>query len=279
MNNDEIVIAVTSGEKKRLREHKIKVGEVHHHSVTEIISLLNVSKIRAMELYALSEFQSVPSVGIRFASDLISMGFYSLHELKKKNGAKLTDQYEVQCGVWADPCVEDQFRLVVHYAHHPDSKKNWWDFTAERKAFRLKSGYPSTRPKKPWFELPRFQTSSRITASKDVVKKDLHQKLKKAIKLMKDNSGNKLTIAELAKTSNLSVYHFIRCFKSAYEQTPVQFLTGLRLKKACQLLRTTNQNVKSIMWQCGFENESSFIRLFKQRFKMTPTVFRSEVTR
>ncbi len=127
---------VSVNERKKLRAHKIKVKEIHFHSVASLQQLLSVSKIRAMELYALSEFQSIPSIGIRFAHDLISMGYYSLNDLKKKDGARLTDQFEVQSGVWIDPCVEDQFRLVVHYANSPDSKLNWWDFTKERKAFR-----------------------------------------------------------------------------------------------------------------------------------------------
>jgi hypothetical protein len=81
-----------------------------------------------MELRAMSEFQSIPSIGKRFAEDLIQLGFYSLKELKGKNPAKLLDRFERQLGVWIDPCVEDQFRLVVHYADHPGTIRNWWDF-------------------------------------------------------------------------------------------------------------------------------------------------------
>ncbi|HTJ52960.1 MAG TPA: helix-hairpin-helix domain-containing protein [Cyclobacteriaceae bacterium] len=159
-------LEVTPAEIKKLRGLKIKKGEIHLHKVEELQKLLNTSKIRAMELFALSQFQSLPSVGIRFAHDLIGMGYYSLNDLKRKDGAKLTDQYEVQTGAWVDPCVEDQFRLVVHYAQHPDSKLNWWDFTSQRKAFREKYGYPATRPKQPWFELPRYQNIQTDTGSK-----------------------------------------------------------------------------------------------------------------
>jgi hypothetical protein len=84
------------------------------------------------------------------------MGYYSLEHLKGEDGAKLTDRFELQTGAWIDPCVEDQFRLVVHYALDPNSRKNWWDFTAERKRFRAASGYPADRPGKPWFELPQY---------------------------------------------------------------------------------------------------------------------------
>lgn len=265
---------ITAEEIKRLRALKIKKSELHHHSVRELQQWLPVSKQRAKELYALSEFQSIPSVGIRFATDLIQMGYYSMRELKKKKGFKLTDQYELQQGVWVDSCVEDQFRLVVHYANHPDSKLNWWNFTSERKAFREKNGYPSNRPKKPWYETPRHQTSTHIDASREDTQKDLHKKLKRTVSFMKKHLEEKLTIAQLADLAHLSQYHYIRCFKSAYEVTPLQYLTRLRLKNASLLLKRSAASVGNIVPQCGFENESAFIRLFKKEFKMTPLAYR-----
>jgi AraC-like DNA-binding protein len=270
---------ITSAERKKLRAARIRTKEIHLLPVDELQSALQISKIRAMELSALSEFQSLPSIGIRFAHDLISMGYYSLRQLKGKDGARLTDQFEVQTGAWIDPCVEDQFRLVVHYAKHTDSHKNWWDFTAERKAFRAKSGYPRSRPVKPWFELPQYQRHGIPVAKKQLTKTDLQSRLKKSVTLMKRNFSKAITLAELADAANLSSYHFLRCFKSAYSKTPFQYLTHLRLKLACKLLRETSQPVNAIVLKCGFENDSSFIRLFKREFRITPVSFRAEFRR
>ena len=267
---------ITPGERKKLRAANIRIKDIHRHTLDDLQSVLQVSKIRAMEVIALSEFQSLPSIGIRFAHDLISMGYYSLKQLRGKDGAKLTDQFEFQTGAWADPCLEDQFRLVVHYARHPESHKNWWDFTAERKAFRRKEGYPATRPKKPWFELPQYQLNQLPAAKKQVTKKDLTDRLKKAISLMKKSLSKTLTLKELAEASHLSSYHFLRCFRSAYSRTPFQYLTHLRLKLACKLLRETGLPVNMIISKCGFENDSSFIRLFKKEFRITPVAFRNE---
>jgi len=277
MNKKELnPLEVTPAEVKRLRALKIKKSEMHLHKIEVLQKLLDTSKIRAMELYALSEFQSLPSIGIRFAHDLIGMGYYSLRDLKKKNGAKLTDQYELQKGVWVDPCVEDQFRLVVHFANHPDSKLNWWNFTPERRAFREKHGYPSTRPEKPWFESPQYQTARQIPATSEVTQKDLHKRLRRALVYMTGHPEEKITIAMLADLAHLSQYHFLRCFRSAYELTPLQYLTRLRLKKASLLLKKSDATVGSIVPRCGFEDESAFIRLFKKEFRMTPIAYRKE---
>jgi len=269
---DRNFLAITPAEIKKLRALRIRKNELHHHSVAELQAWMDIPKTRAKQLYALSEFQSVPSLGIRFAHDLISMGYYSLRDLKGKDGARLTHQYEKQVGAWVDPCVEDSFRLAAHYASHPDSKLNWWDFTAERKAYREKYGYPADRPKKPWFEL--HQTSDRIDASRKDTQKDLHKKLKRALAYMKKHPDEAITIAQLADLAHLSSYHFIRCFKSAYELTPLQYLTRLRLKKASLLLKRSRASVGDIVPQCGFQNESAFIRLFKREFRMTPVAYR-----
>jgi AraC-like DNA-binding protein len=274
MSNQLNPMELTGSEKKRLKGAGIKLKEAHFHSIKELQKLLNIPKIRAMEIFALSEFQSLPQIGIRFAHDLISMGFYSLKELKGKDGAKLTDKFERQSGVWSDPCVEDQFRLVVFYANHPGVHRNWWDFTPVRKAFREKHGYPASRPTRPWFELPRYQTANSINASSIETRKDLDRKLKLAIRFMKAHLGEKLTLGQLADVSHLSVYHFLRCFKSVYEHTPFQFLTHLRLKTACQLLRQTKFPVSQLVVSCGFEDQSSFTRLFNKEFKTTPTAYR-----
>lgn len=135
-----------------LKQNKIKIKDIPLFAADELEMLLGISSSRAREILALIEFQKIPSVGIRFAEDLVSLGYYSISELKGKNGAKLTDEFELNKGYWIDPCVEDQFRLVVHYAETGENNKNWWDFTNDRKTFRLKNGYPPGRPKKAWFE-------------------------------------------------------------------------------------------------------------------------------
>ncbi len=147
-----IKLPLTDAEKQRLKHNKIKLSNTNDYAVDELEVILGVSFERAREIYALVEFQSIPSVGIRFAEDLVSLGYYSIDELKGKDGALLTNEFELLKGYWIDPCVEDQFRLVVYYANNKDSSKNWWDFTNERKKYRLENGYPASRPTKAWHE-------------------------------------------------------------------------------------------------------------------------------
>jgi len=133
-------IDLTLLEKENLKKNKLKIKNLNNFSIDEIEKVLNITEMRAKEIKALIEFQKISSIGIKFAHDLISLGYYSIEELKDKNGYDLFRNLEKLCGTSIDPCVEDQFRLVIYNANNLNSNKKWWDFTNERKKYRLLIG-------------------------------------------------------------------------------------------------------------------------------------------
>ncbi len=147
-----IKLELSNDERTNLRKNKIKKSEILEYSSDELAVLLNISELRAREIYALVDFQQIPTIGIEFAKDLIFLGYYKAEELHGKSGAELTDHYEKKKGYKTDPCVEDQFRLAVDFAKNKDYSKKWWDFTNDRKEYRTKFGYPEDRPKINWTE-------------------------------------------------------------------------------------------------------------------------------
>ena len=148
-----IKLNLTDTERTNLRKQKVKIADLLDYAVDELEVMLEVSAGRAKELYALADFQQVSSIGIEFAKDLISLGYYTVASLANEDGAKLTDAYEKKKGYKTDVCVEDQFRLAVHVAKTHDYSKTWWDFTAERKQFRAEFGYPEDRPVLNWTDV------------------------------------------------------------------------------------------------------------------------------
>lgn len=143
-NKTNMKLPLTDFEKANLKRNKVKIANILNYTPDELEVLLSLTPERVKEIYALAEFQTVPSIGIKFAEDLVFLGYYSLNELKNKDGAKLTNEYEQKKDYWIDPCVEDQFRLVVNFAKTNDTTKTWWDFTEERKKYRLENGYPTS---------------------------------------------------------------------------------------------------------------------------------------
>ena len=148
-----INLNLTPEEKQMLRRKKFRIKDIPDLATDEIEQLLEVPYERAREIHAWVEFQLVPSIGIRFAEDLVFLGYYSLEQLKSEDGHRLFEAFERKKGFWMDACVEDQFLLAVHYANTQDRSKKWWDFTPIRKEYRVEHPYPATRPRAAWYEV------------------------------------------------------------------------------------------------------------------------------
>ena len=144
---------LTPAERTALRRAKRKQSALAHADPVEVARELSCTPRRARELVGLATFQSINSLGPGFARDLIDMGIFTLNDLRGRTGADLLDEHERRLGYTTDPCVEDQFRRVVHYAETGDNSRSWFDFTAERKAYREKHGYPNDRPTVAWHEV------------------------------------------------------------------------------------------------------------------------------
>ncbi|MBQ7032522.1 MAG: helix-turn-helix domain-containing protein [Clostridia bacterium] len=84
------------------------------------------------------------------------------------------------------------------------------------------------------------------------------------------------SVEEYAKNSGYSKYHFIRLFKEATGQTPVDYRIRLRLDNACSLLRSTSYSMHEISEVLGFSDPAYFSRLFKKRFGKSPQSYRNE---
>ncbi|SFE29661.1 Pathogenicity locus [Lentibacillus persicus] len=146
-------LPLTQTERSKLRSSKVKLSEIHNLQLDDLIKILDITNERAKFLIGLSTFQQIPSIGYELAHKLVNLGYYSIDQIKDEEWAELFNRLEVRLGCWTDPCVEDQIICVIHHANNPDSEKQWFDFTRERKEFRQKFGYPKSRPKIPWYDI------------------------------------------------------------------------------------------------------------------------------
>ena len=92
-------------EKEKLKKNKLAISRLCEFTADEISVLLNCAQSRADYLVASVTFQSIPSIGPKFADDLISLGYYSLDSLLEKDGPTLFNELEQKQGFWTDPLV------------------------------------------------------------------------------------------------------------------------------------------------------------------------------
>ena len=87
-----------------------------------------------------------------------------------------------------------------------------------------------------------------------------------------------ITIAELAGLANCSLAKFKRDFQQRFKCSPRTWINRQRLAHAHMLLQNTTKQVTEISLECGFENTSYFIRLFKKEYGYTPSASRAKIT-
>jgi AraC family transcriptional regulator len=104
---------------------------------------------------------------------------------------------------------------------------------------------------------------------------EILRRLNLAKEFLYANYDKNINLEDLAHYSCLSVNHLLRTFKLVYNQSPHQFLIQLRLQRAQLLLTRTEYPVYEIVNMVGFKCTSSFIRLFRSRYKTTPLKYRN----
>lgn len=60
-----------------------------------------------------------------------------------------------------------------------------------------------------------------------------------------------------------------------YGRSPRQYLTQLRLRKACELLRESDHTLDAVASQIGFNDAFSFSKAFSREYRMPPSKYRS----
>ncbi|QYJ85493.1 helix-hairpin-helix domain-containing protein [Shewanella mesophila] len=81
-----------------------------------------------------SDLTSIPNVGKATAEDLHLLGLHNPDALIGQDPYQMHQRLEAITGKRHDPCVIDVFIAAVRYMEGHDAK-NWWDYTAERKAY------------------------------------------------------------------------------------------------------------------------------------------------
>lgn len=102
--------------------------------------------------------------------------------------------------------------------------------------------------------------------------------IKESILFMKREPGQALSISQLAHQAALSPSHYIRVFRHYTGVTPIVFLNGLRLEKAAEFLRQ-GATVTEAALQVGIPNISYFIRIFRDKYALTPKQYQLQQSR
>jgi len=93
---------------------------------------------------------------------------------------------------------------------------------------------------------------------------------------LEENLDGPMTIRELAQRARLGERTFMRRFKKATGDTPMEYLQHLRIEAAKKLLETSSETIDGITRKSGYEDISSFRKLFKRYTGLSPSAYRKK---
>ena len=90
------------------------------------------------------------------------------------------------------------------------------------------------------------------------------------------NYSHNISLDDIAGHAMVSKSTALNLFRKYLHITPVNYLINYRLKQAGHLLSKTEKKINVISAETGFHNVDYFCRLFKKRYKLTPTQYREQ---
>jgi len=105
-------------------------------------------------------------------------------------------------------------------------------------------------------------------------KKELKLIIKSACNYIHNHYRDDLTLTQMAEYSNLSISHFGSLFKRYTGESLIVYINQVRVEKAKELLRNSDDKIYMIAEQVGFSSQPYFIRVFKNMTGMSPNEYR-----
>ena len=100
------------------------------------------------------------------------------------------------------------------------------------------------------------------------------ERLNRAIQFMNRHLSETLQLSDVANEAGMSTQAFSRFFHKFMGISFIDYVTSLRISRACRYLLETDKTIAAICYVCGFNNLSNFNRQFLRHKNKTPRDFR-----
>ncbi len=103
-----------------------------------------------------------------------------------------------------------------------------------------------------------------------------NSRLGRAVEEILDDPGRPYTLESLARICNMSRTTFTKRFSVAFDRSPMNFVSEIRLRNAAKLLGQSDHPIKAIATRVGYDSRSHFSRSFKEFYGIAPADYREK---
>jgi two-component system response regulator YesN len=96
---------------------------------------------------------------------------------------------------------------------------------------------------------------------------------------LEKNYAKEISLEDVATHVQISSFYLSKLFKKVLGENFIDYLTGIRIRKAKEILSNPLNNVKDACYQVGYHDPNYFARVFKKISGMTPTEYQSKYMR
>jgi AraC family transcriptional regulator len=122
-----------------------------------------------------------------------------------------------------------------------------------------------------------FNEIKEVDAVKLSTRKEMFRRLNEVRDYIDSCFNEDISLEKLSKIALMSPFHLLRQFRKNYHTTPHQYLITRRLNRAKSSITYSNASLADICFMTGFRDASSFSKLFKRRFGLSPQQYRDAI--
>lgn len=104
----------------------------------------------------------------------------------------------------------------------------------------------------------------------ELIRQEENMLMKSALAYMDKNFASQIRIKDLARECSISETHFRRLFSESFDVSPAEYLSMVRVLKACERMKKLDEPMSVVAMKCGFSTISTFDRNFKNVLGITP---------
>jgi transcriptional regulator GlxA family with amidase domain len=110
-------------------------------------------------------------------------------------------------------------------------------------------------------------------------KKHEDEPIRQAQEFIESNVADKISVEDLASKYAIGRRHFIRRFKKATHNTPIEYIQRVKIEAAKKQLENSRKNVNEVMYDIGYSDTKAFRTVFKKITGLSPTEYRNKYNR
>lgn len=96
-----------------------------------------------------------------------------------------------------------------------------------------------------------------------------------SVEYIAKNFRNEISLEKMALDLGVGKYVLSRMFAKTFHCNFNKYVNGVRLNYAVAALENTQDTITNICFDCGFESQRTFNRVFKERYKISPSDYRN----